>query len=92
MAKRILSKTASPAPPQTTAEILTRAAKELEASENQMKGLQSFLRALGEADASRGVVDINDLCFGFSYLLDATREGISEVRKLIAAAQKGGAA
>lgn len=95
MAKAIVTKKPTPATPEkpaAKANPLADAKKTIGAALNQMQGLHAFLRALGEAAERGGVVDVNDLCFGFDYLLDATIATTERARDLIIQAGKGGAA
>ena len=85
MAKRQSTSKPSPEAPTNP---LAEAHKEIGAVINQLNGLQSFLKALAEADAHRGAVGINDLCSGFSNLLGATQASAERVHKLIREAEK----
>jgi len=95
MSKTDKKSTSKPAPakPQKPVEKpdpLADAEKLITAALNQMHGLQSFLKGLGEADAHGGVAEIDDLCFGFSYLLQGTWDSAERARALIIQARKGG--
>ena len=89
MASRKIAKkqTVKQKKPKTKLEEIEHQAKSIV---NQISGLQSFLRALGEAHSHQAVVDINDLTFGFSYLLDATQTTAKSVQSMLAQLQKGG--
>jgi hypothetical protein len=79
-------------PEKVTINPLAEAHKELGAVIKQLNGLQTFLRGLGEASGKSNVVDLNDLTFGFSFLLDATEASVQRANKLLSEALKGGAA
>jgi hypothetical protein len=57
---------------------------ELTAIAGELAGLQSFLRAIGEAAGGHDIVDLQDLTFGFSYLLDLTEAHIERALELVA--------
>lgn len=69
-------------------ELLAQAQKELEAASNQLSGLQTFLKALGES-ANSSVMNINDLTFGFGYLLDAAEMTVKLAKEFVERAKGG---
>jgi hypothetical protein len=95
MASRILHKPKAQSTKPSQLNVVAEAHKEMGRIVHQLEGLSTFCKALGEANEKSGsVVDLNDLTFGFSYLLDATEAHAEQVRALLGKAlgEKGGAA
>lgn len=88
MAKR--KSTPKPAVNETqscTKEILEAAENQVVSVMDQLKGLQIFLKALGEASDST-VVDLNDLTFGFGNLLAATEASSEDALRAVVRARE----
>lgn len=86
--KQSTTSTASPKTPKIDAGKLAEAEKLLQAVVGQLDGLDTFLLTL--ADSDKTLTSINDLSWGFGYLLRATSDTAERAQALLQEA-KGGA-
>jgi len=79
--------TAAPKTPNINPEKLAGAERLLQAVVGQLDGLDTFLLTL--ADADKTLTSVNDLSWGFGYLLRATSDTAERARELLQEAKGG---